>query len=251
MDNNSEIVEIVNEQPVEETAPAVAEERPKLPRRHIGAALLGFAQTLLSLVGVVAILWSAIGGIVNMVDTSDLHEEFYYFLEPVLVYPAEFKNVNDVEEDAFLNAAAFRLMQAEQIRMLREKDDTPIYPVDDNGRIAIETKEITESYRVLFGKKAKFTHRSIADSGLEYSEEDDCCYVPFEVPQTGSRAMVFSSKRTLSGYEVKVGYVPEKSILLDEHGNELPPTEDMATHFQIYTLKKSGDSYYITSCKSK
>lgn len=247
MDQHPEKIEV--QSPVE-TVNTPSENRPKLPRRRLGPALLGFGQSLLCLVGAVAIIWSAVGGIIQLFDTSELHEEFYYFLEPVLMYsPDEFEDVNETQQDALLNAAAFRLLQAEQIRMLRE-DDAPAYPVIDNS-LEITAEEVTESYQTLFGKKAELTHRSVEESGLVYDEDTNCYNVPFESLNTGYRAIVFSSKKTLDGYKVRIGYVSNQDIQLDEHGNEIPPTEDMAAHFQTYTLKKSGDSYYIAACVNK
>ena len=48
---------------------------------------------------------------------------------------------------------------------------------------------------------------------------------------------------------MRIGYVPITDIPLDEYGNEVEPTEEMATHFQTYTLQKEEDeTYYIRAC---
>lgn len=79
----------------------------------------------------------------------------YYFLQPLMFYnPTPFEDVAETEQDAFLNAAAYRVSLAEQVRMLRENDENCAYPVDDQGRIAVPTEEIEASYRALFGPDA-------------------------------------------------------------------------------------------------
>ena len=218
--------------------------------KYAYAAPLGMLISLLSIVGVAALIFTGVSAIQKAADTSGMKEEIYYFLEPVLAYnPTPFQNLQESEQDAFLNAAAYRVMQAEQIRMLREKDEICIYPVDDNGRIAVPVEEITASYQALFGEDAVLTHRSIEESGLEYSEGDACYYVPFETVNTGYRPVIDTIKRRADYYEVRVGFVLNTDIQLDEHGNEMDPTPDMATHFQIYTLHRhEEDVYHITAC---
>lgn len=218
--------------------------------KYAYAAPLGMLISLLAVVGVVALAVAGIGALRRSADTSALEEELYYFLEPVLVYtPAAFEDVATAEEqDVFLNAAAYRVMLAEQIRMLRENDETTRYAVDDNGRLAVPVTEIDASYDALFGTAAPLTHRSLEDSGLTYSEADGYYYVPFEVANTGYRVVVDTVKRKGNTYRVRVGYVLNTDIRLDEYGNEIKPTPDMATHYQTYTLTRTGETYYISAC---
>ena len=126
----------------EDVTPAVAEEAAPAPQvasrpvtrrydkkgrrrgKYAYAAPLGLLISLLSIIGVIAIVVSGVGAVRNATDPTELGEEIYYFLEPLLMYsPTPFEGVS-AEQDAFLNAAAYRVMQAEQIRMLREKDET-------------------------------------------------------------------------------------------------------------------------------
>lgn len=216
--------------------------------KYAYAAPLGVLISLLSIVGVVAIVLSGIGAVRNATDNTELGEDLYYYLEPLLMYsPTPFEGVA-TEQDAFLNAAAYRIMQAEQIRMLREKDETCAYPVDDSGRIVVPAEEVVDTYKVLFGADATLTHRSIEESGLTYSEADDCYYVPFETLNNGARPVIDYVKRGMKSCEIRIGFVPQTDIGLDEHGNQMEPTVEMATYFQTYTLKLADGSYYIYSC---
>lgn len=219
--------------------------------KYAYAAPLGMLISLLSIIGVIAIVVSGIGTVRNATDTTALGEEIYYFLEPLLIYsPTPFEGVA-AEQDAFLNAAAYRVMQAEQIRMLREKDETCAYPVDDNGRIVVPVEEVVEAYQILFGADAVPVHRSIADSGLTYSEADASYYVPFESLTSASRPVIDYVHRGFRHCEIRIGFVPLTDIGLDDHGNEMKPTIDMATHFQTYTLKVANGEYYIYACRDE
>ena len=218
--------------------------------KYAYAAPLGVLVSFLAVVGVAALILVGVFSIRAATDVSYMEEELFYFLEPVLVYtPASFDSAADTQQDAFLNAAAYRVMQAEQIRMLREGDETCQYPVDDNGRIAVPVEEVEASYKVLFGPDAVLTHRS-TEGNVEYSEADACYYVPFEIPATGYIPFIVSMKRTLSTYEIRLGFVQNADIQLDQYGNEMAPTEEQAAFFQTYTLQrdKENETYFIKSC---
>lgn len=243
--------------------PVMNKETPKQTRynkkgqrrgKYAYAAPLGMVISLLCVIGVVAVLFAGVTGIRRLADTTALQEEMYYYLEPVLVYtPEAFDNTNIAPQDAFLNAAAYKVMLAEQVRMLREGDESSVYSVDDNGRIGVPMEEIEKSYQALFGPDAKLEHRSIEGSNLEFDESDGTYYVPFETASTANRAVIDYVKKRGGAYEVRVGYVPITDIRLDEHGKAIDPTADMATHFQTYTLtrNKKADTYYIRSCKDQ
>ena len=270
-ENNNVEVELTAEEITEETVvdatPAeetpVKESRPVTRRynrhgkrrgKYAYAAPVGFLVSLLSIVGVIAIIVGGVGFVKKQTDKTALREELYYYLEPLLIYsPAPFDNAAKEEQDAFLNAAAYRVYLAEQNRMLHEKDEYPQYPVDENFRIAVPVEEVESAYAALFGKKAKLTHRTIEGSGVEYSEGDACYYIPFVPASIGYEIVIDKVQRSAKQYEVRVGFVPVTDIEYDELGRPIEPTADQATHFQTYTLTrdKKADTYYIKSCKDE
>ncbi len=221
------------------------------------AALIGGIITLTSLIGIIAIILGGIWWVRQASDTTELKEEFAYFLQPVLAYsPEPFDDIAKSEQDAFLDAAAYRVCIAEQIRMMQEQQKnagaevTCKYPVDDQGRIAIPVAEIEESYRTLFGPNAKLTHRSVEANALLYNEADKCYYVPFNELMMGYQPVIESIKRTSRTYTVRVGFVANNDIAIDDHGNQVEPTADMAAYFQTYTFTRvDKDTYYISACK--
>ena len=214
------------------------------------AAPLGIVVTLLSLLGVVALVMGGISLVKRLTDTTQLEHDLYYFLEPVLVYnPDPFEDITAGEQDAFLNAAAYRVSLAEQVRMLCEEDENCRYAVDDNGRIAVPVEEIKASYNALFGSEAVLTHRSLEENQLTFSEADNCYYVPFESANTNYVAVIDTIRRAKGGYAVRVGFVANNDIRLDDHGNEIAPTADMASYYKTYTVKTTEDGgYYIAAC---
>jgi hypothetical protein len=224
------------------------------------AAFVGGLISLLSIVGVVSIVIGGIRWIRRATDTTALKEEFYYYLEPVLAYtPEPFDNIATAQQqDAFLDAAAYRVSIAEQVRMMQEQQKnssaevTCQYPVDDLGRIAVPVEEIEASYRALFGPDAPLTHRSVEANNLTYSAADKCYYVPFNDLLTNYRPVIESVKRKANSYTVRVGFVANNDIVIDNHGNEVPPTADMASYFQTYTFTRTDkEHYYISACKNE
>ena len=45
----------------------------------------------------------------------------------------------------------------------------------------------------------------------------------------------------------RIGYVPAANIAVDDRGNEIAPTIDMATSIQLYTLKERGATWKLVS----
>lgn len=259
----SEPIEKNNDLEIEIPAePTPAEERPVTRRynkrgkrrgKYAYAAPVGFLVSVLSIVGVIAIIMSVVGYFQKKNDDTALRKELYYYLEPVLVYsPEPFSNAAKQEQDAFLNAAAYRVTLAEQNRMLMTGDEYPQYPVEQEMNCYIVPVEVVEeSYAALFGSKAKLTHRTIEESGIEYSESDDCYYIPYWEANTGYEIVIDTIKKSRKNYVVRVGFVPVTDIKYDEHGETIPPTVEQATYFQTYTLTRDGDTYFIKSCEDK
>ncbi len=249
------------EQESKKPAEAVNEDRQQPATRRTGkngrrrgkyayAAPLGVFITLLSLVGAMAIIFGGIGLVRRATDTTALKEELYYYLEPLMFYnPTPFEDITTAEaQDAFLNAAAYRVSNAENLRMILEKDENCRYPVDDHGRIAVPVAEVEASYAALFGPDAPLTHRTVSEDGLTFSDGDQCYYVPFSTLGSSYRGVVDTVKRSSKRYTVRVAYVANNDIRLDEHGKEMAPLVEDATYFQTYTLTKLDDSYYVSAC---
>ena len=220
--------------------------------KYAYAAPVGFLVSLLSIVGVVAIILQVGGCIKEKRDTTALKQELYYYLQPLLVYsPEPFDDAANKDQDAFLNAAAYKVMLEEQHRILHEEDETPQYNIEQELNCYFVPQEVVEeAYHELFGPNAKLAHRSVEGSGLEYSKTDKCYLIPIGELDTGYEFVIDKVEVYRDRYEVRVGFISKTDIKYDEHGEPIEPTADQAAYFQIYTLARNKDvgTYYIRSC---
>lgn len=235
-------------------------------KKKIGPFLLGLLISALAIVGAVSLIGSGVELIKEATDTTYLHEEMYYYLEPLMYYaPDPFTDGAKNPQDVFLTASAYRVVNAERIRMAREKDEFTQYPVDDYSRVGVPVIEIEEAYKALFGPKAAPDHAALESkredtdateedkyTRLEYDESENCYWIPYFFPTALERAIVLSVEEDSDQYVVRLGFVPTGDIQIDQYGQEIEPTESMATHFKTYTLTRQEDgSYYIYSCKDE
>ena len=193
------------------------------------------------MIGVISVVITAIGWIVQANDDTALREELYTFLDPVMQFcPSEFDSVDDTEDaDPLLLAAVYRVSEAERIRQLRERDEECAYPVEETQyRMIVPQTTIEESYRYLFGE-ATLTHRTIGD--VEYKTENNCYYVPMTINTSGYKPVLGKITHKRDVYTVQVAYVSVADIQYDERGNAIEPTIDMAKYSQRYTVRQNDD----------
>lgn len=217
--------------------------------RFSWAPAVGFVMSLLAIIGVIALVFGAVTMIRGLSDDTALRTEAYYFLQPLMAYNPfpEFDDVNAEDLDGTLQAAVWRITEAERIRMLREKDDNTAYELDESGRLVIAAQEVEESYQYLFGSEAVLNHRSLENDDLEYSEVNACYYVPFNFITSLYQPVIDTVRRGNGGsYHVKVAYVSVNDLEVDEHGNTIDPTPDMASFAQIYVLRRVDGHFVVT-----
>lgn len=217
--------------------------------RFSWAAPLGLIMSLLAVIGAIALIIGAVQVFDYITDDTALRDEAYYFLQPLMAYNPvpDFDDINEEDIDQLLQAAVWRITDAERIRMLREKDDNTVYELDSNGRLIVPVAQIEESYTYLFGKDAKLNHRSLKDEDLEYSEANACYYVPFNFINSLHQPILDSISRRGGTYYVRVAYVSINDLQVDEHGNTITPTADMASFEQMYVLKRHDGHFIVTA----
>ena len=216
------------------------------------AAPLGFLVLVLAVVGVVSLILTGINAIQKAQDDTPLRKELNDFLLPVMQYcPSPFTNVNDEQQDALLLAAIWRITKAEQVRQYREDDQTSAYPEDEEYRILIPIEEIEASYRYLFGPDAVPNHHSIEEESqgfaFEYDPDNACYHVPFTTVSANYVPVIDTLKRQKDTVTVRVAYVSNNDIAIDDNGNEIQPIPEQATYAQIYTVVKTADGWALTS----
>ena len=219
--------------------------------KYAYAAPLGVLISLLSVLGVAALVFGGIRLVGHLTDTTALQQEVDYFLEPIKAYnPAPFEDIDTAEEqDMFLYAAAYKISMTEQIRMLREGDENTKYNVDNAGRIIVPATEMADSYASLFGTDAPLTPRNIANDAVVYNAADETYCVPFDTINSGYHGVIDSFKKRGDTYTVRMAYVSITDVELDERGNELPPDPADATYTQTYTVKKTDTGFCLVACE--
>ncbi len=213
--------------------------------RHSMVAPVGFIVILLAVVGFVSIIIAGIRAVEHARDDTELRDELYDFLLPVMQYnPEAFTDVNKTKQDALLLAAIWRVTEAERIRQLIDGSGVSNYAMDDTGRMMISVEEIEESYAYLFGEEAIPYHHTIGDEGKSFTVQYDKDNGNYRVPNTSTSlyvTVIDSLKKKKDKVMVRVGYVLSTKIGRDEKGELVDPTPDLAEKFQIYTVQQNGE----------
>ena len=74
---------------------------------------------------------------------------------------------------------------------------------------------------------------------VEYVADKQSYYIPITLNTSGYTPVLGKIKEKRGVYTVKVAYVSNNDIQVDERGNALPPTEKMAKYSQWYTLMRT------------
>lgn len=217
------------------------------------AAPVGFLTTILAIVGVVAVIATGVGMVRELTDDTALREEIQYFLQPLTAYNPipDFDDVNADDIDELLRAAVWRITEAERVRMLREKDENTKYELDNNGRLIVSVAEVEASYKALFGEDAVLNHRTLGEDDVEYSETNKTYFVPFNFVTSLHQPMIDTIRRNGNEYQVRVAFVSSADLEVDERGNTIAPTPDMAAFAQIYVLKRVDGQFTVTAVGSE
>jgi hypothetical protein len=218
--------------------------------RYNWAAPVGLVMSIFAVIGMVATVAVTVNFVRTLTDDTVLRGELSYALQPLTTYNPvpSFDNVNEEDVDELLRAAVWRITDAERIRMLREKDDNTVYELDNNGRLIVPVTEVEASYRYLFGDRAVLKNRTLGeDEDLEYSEGNKCYYVPFSFVNSLHQPVIDTIKRRDGGYHVRVAYVSVNELQIDERGNTVAPTPEMADFSQIFVVKRENGRFIVTA----
>lgn len=245
MSDRNENPEIVTEtvtQPKKESVPKRVRRR-----RHIRyAAPLGFLVLLFAVIGVIAVIVTAVSGIVTAQDDTPLREELYTFLDPVMQFcPSTFEKVETASDpDSLLLAAAYRVAETERIRQLREKDQESRYELETTlYRMIVPQKDVEDAYKALFGQVTPKHHT--VGTEIEYNAEKSCYYIPMSLNTSGYTPVLGKISHKKDVYTVEVGYVAVADIEYDARGRALDPPIDKAKYRQTYTVEKRDNGWCL------
>ena len=161
------------------------------------------------------------------------------------VLPFPFTAVNDEQQDALLLAAIWRITTAEQVRQYREDDTNSLYPEDEEYRMMIPIEEIEASFTgicmdpmpCLIITTSKRRARASPSSTIPIMRVIMC---PLQRSRPIMSRFWDTLKRRKDTVTVRVAYVSNKDVAMDDYGNEIPPPPDQATYTQILHRRENG-----------
>ena len=217
------------------------------------AAWIGLIVILLALVGVATVGVLSVKLIQKAADHSDLMIELRDLASPLVEYqPAAFDAPENADDTVLLQAAIFRVTEAERIRQLKEKTDAYNYATDDYGRLILPVEEINASFKTLFGESITPKHQTLGEEGgvaytFEYDKANACYYVPFSV--SSSLYTVSADAIKLHGNEarVRINFALTSDLPVDDYGNTMEPDSSTIDHSQWFVFREVGDGWIITA----
>ena len=225
--------------------------------RYRMAAMLGLAVLFFAIVGVIAAMFLGVELITKATDRTDLMNELADVAAPLIEYqPTAFDSIDKADQAVLLQAAIFRITEAERIRQLREGTDTYAYERDDYGRIILSLKEVNESFATLFGKDATPHHQTLGkESGVAYTFEYDkanaCYHVPVSI--SSSLYVTLTDQADVRGNvtRLRVGYALASKLDYDNHGRQLAPTAADVDYYQWFSFTREDGRWIITAVSDK
>ena len=221
--------------------------------RYRMAAMLGLAVLFFAIIGLIATAFLGVQLVTKATDRTDLMNELTEVAAPLIEYqPTAFDSLDKADQAVLLQAAIFRITEAERIRQLREGTDTYAYDRDDYGRIILSLKEVNESFATLFGKDAAPHHQTLGkESGVAYTFEYDktnaCYHVPVSI--SSSLYTTLTDQIEVRGKEtrIRVGYALVSKLGYDNRGHQLEPTAADVDHYQWFSFTQEDGRWIITA----
>lgn len=220
----------------------VKKRRKKRRGRVRYAAPLGFLVLLFALIGLISTMVGTVDLIKRWNDDTPLKHELSLFLDPVMqLCPPPFEDAGTTEEqDTLMMAALYDIAETERIRQLREKDDTCRYELEEKmWRMIVPQADVEAAFAALFGDKAIREHKTVGEA--EYDAAKSCYYVPLTLSTSDYVPVLDTVKKDGDAYIVRVAYVANADVQVDERGNVITPTADMSKYAQRYTVRRGED----------
>ena len=221
--------------------------------RYRMAAMLGLVVLFFAIVGVIATGFLGVQLFSKATDRTDLMNELTEVAAPLIEYqPTAFASIDKADQAVLLQAAIFRITEAERIRQLREGTDTYAYERDDYGRIILSLKEVNESFATLFGKDAAPHHQTLGkESGVAYTFEYDkanaCYHVPVSISSSLYTTLTDQIETRGNVTRIRVGYALASKLGFDNHGQQLAPTAADVDYYQWFSFAREDGRWIITA----
>ncbi|MGD9560567.1 MAG: hypothetical protein AB7V55_08190 [Oscillospiraceae bacterium] len=214
------------------------EEQARAQRRR-SRQLLGFAISVLVVVGAVSIIMNGISLIGNLMQNDDEIEEYRSRFESMVWFDLlPFDSVTQVDENSLKQIAIWGVMSQLGDTIGRSEYGEPLVPAADVDRFGVR----------LFGPDFRFSgHSSFSDVGLDLRYQYDEATQTYIAPSTGLMPYYLPSvveiKREAGGVRrVVMGYVSTRTS--DDRMVNTPDFDHPAKYMD-YMLRRDGGEYYL------
>ncbi len=214
------------------------EERARSSRRRT-RQIIGFALSILIVVGAVSIVSWGVDTVVRLLDSDEEREEYQRLFEPMVWFDIlPFESVSMVDENSIKEICIWGVLNEKQDLLERNEYGEPLVPV----------MEIEQYAARIFGPDFRFAVYetfSTPVEGLSYTFNEDA--QNFTAPVTGLMPRYLASaveiKREAGGVRrVVMGYVSTRTG--DDQVVAAPDYEHPAKYMD-YLLRRDGGSYYL------
>ncbi len=217
------------------------------------AAWIGLIVLFFAIVGVASLGVLSVKLVQKASDHSDVMIQLRDLAAPLIEYqPTAFDALENADDTTLLQAAIFRVTEAERIRQLKEKTDTYNYETDDYGRLILPVEEINASFKALFGDAVTPHHQTLGEEGgvaytFEYDKANACYYVPFSVSSSLYTTVADAIRLHGNEAQVRIGYALTQNLPVDDYGNPITPDSTTIEYSQWFTFTETDSGWIITA----
>lgn len=214
------------------------EEQNRTARRR-NRQLIGFALTILIIVGAVSIVRSGIDLVGSVLNSEEERLEYQKRFEPLVWFNIlPFDSVSQVDENSIKQAAIWGVVNTKQDQLER----------NERGELLIPASEVDQYATAIFGPDFRFSrHEAFVDpvENLTYGYDGDTTMyiMPVTSQQFDYLATVVEIQRESGGVKrVVMGYVSTRT---GDDQVVATPDYDHPTRFMDFMLRRDGTEYYL------
>ncbi len=229
------------EKPRRRQTKAQRDERHRASRRR-NRQFIGFALTILILVGAFSIVQGGISILTAWLDVSHQEEEYQTRFEPLVWFDIlPFESISQVDENSLKEASLWGVLNQKGENVSR----------NDNGEALVTALEMDQYGISLFGPDFRFsghTTFSVRDLVYTFDEETQVYAIPVTSMIPDYLATVVDITRESSSvHRVLVGYV---SAYTQDNQVIATPDYDNPVQYRDFLLRRDGSDYYLYSIEN-
>lgn len=213
-------------------------------RKNRAAAAIGGICILLCLIGLIAVIRFAAGGVRDLIGNTAKKEQYEEMLLPVVMFdPVPFEGAENIDPISILQSCIWATAM---------NADIDTYQYDDLGRLVIPASDVDITARRLFGPNAVLEHQSFDDYDISYyfDEEIMSYRVPVATLTGYYTPTIEEINKTGEIIQLRIGYIPPATALTISVGSQ-EKIERAAVKHMIYELRKANGEYYLYAIRNE